>query len=175
MRFQARCYRAHDSRWSFSPLSGAGSAVHGGRFNRKGQRALYLSLDFAAAVTEASQGFARRIPPLTLCEYDVDCEPVADLCDRAVRGELHVNETHLAAPWLSDFKAGRTPSSVRVAERLAKAGYAGLLYPSFAVGAANTSGNLVLWQWGSHRPAKVILYDPEKRLPRDQSSWPESG
>jgi len=36
-------YRAHTPRWSFAPLSGAGAAVQGGRFNRKGIEALYLT------------------------------------------------------------------------------------------------------------------------------------
>ena len=44
MRFQGDCYRAHNPMWSFSPLSGAGAAIHGGRFNSKGMPALYLSL-----------------------------------------------------------------------------------------------------------------------------------
>jgi len=31
----SRCYRAHDPRWSFKPLSGDGGAIRGARFNPK--------------------------------------------------------------------------------------------------------------------------------------------
>ena len=65
--------------WSFSPLSGAGAAIHGGRFNPKGMPALYLSLSIDGAVTEAAQGFAGKLEPLTICLYEVDCDDIVDL------------------------------------------------------------------------------------------------
>ncbi|WP_296615528.1 RES domain-containing protein [Sphingomonas sp.] len=40
-----RCYRGHNPVCSFSPISGEGSAITGGRFNRNGEATLYLSLD----------------------------------------------------------------------------------------------------------------------------------
>lgn len=88
MRFTGRCYRGHDPRWSFSPISGAGAAVIGGRFNRKGEEALYLALDVMTAASECTQGLTQRLQPLTMCEYEVDCEPIADLGDGAGQG-LH--------------------------------------------------------------------------------------
>ena len=63
MRFRGTCYRAHDPQWSFTPLSGAGAAIHGGRFNPRGTEALYLSLTVMTAVKEANQGFAFKILP----------------------------------------------------------------------------------------------------------------
>lgn len=36
-------FRMLSPRWAFQPLSGAGAARQGGRFNRPGQQALYLS------------------------------------------------------------------------------------------------------------------------------------
>ncbi|WP_276840666.1 RES domain-containing protein [Herbaspirillum huttiense] len=36
-------YRVHVPRWSFDPVSGAGAARFGGRLNRPGVPALYLS------------------------------------------------------------------------------------------------------------------------------------
>jgi uncharacterized protein len=35
VRFEGTCYRAHDPRWSFKPLSGDGGAIRGARFNPK--------------------------------------------------------------------------------------------------------------------------------------------
>lgn len=36
-------YRMHAARWAVMPTSGAGAAKHGGRFNRPGVSALYVS------------------------------------------------------------------------------------------------------------------------------------
>ncbi|MFB9869143.1 RES domain-containing protein [Vreelandella sulfidaeris] len=41
---KAQAYRVHVPRWAFSPTSGAGAREHGGRLNRVGVDALYLSL-----------------------------------------------------------------------------------------------------------------------------------
>jgi len=173
VRFAGRAWRAHDPKWSFSPLAGAGAAQTGGRFNRKGQAALYLALDLATAVAEAAQGFGQRIPPLTLCEYDVDCEEIAGLSDEATRAPLGVTAGDIACAWLTFQLAGKRAPSQLVAQRLKAEGYAGLLAPSFAPGASGT--NLVLWAWGPAAPHKVEVYDPDGRLPRDRRSWTAEG
>lgn len=38
-------YRMHMPKWAVAPTSGAGAASYGGRLNRPGIEALYLSLD----------------------------------------------------------------------------------------------------------------------------------
>lgn len=171
MRFAGRCYRGHDPRWSFTPLSGAGAAKTGGRFNRPGTATLYLAGDIMTAVNECMQGFTQRLQPLTICEYDVDCMPIAYLGDAAGCAALAVNPADLACAWLSDQRAGRTPASWRIAEALRQQGFAGLLVPSFAPGARPDARNLVLWRWGPDLPTRVSLFDPANRLPQDQSSW----
>ena len=70
LRFVGTCYRAHDPRWSFKPISGDGAAIRGARFNPKGVPALYLALSVITAVKEANQGLAQRINPCVLCSYD---------------------------------------------------------------------------------------------------------
>ena len=79
MRFAGTCYRAHDPRWAFKPISGAGAAVHGGRFNPRGTEALYLALSLIGAVNEAAQGFAFKLQPMVLCSYDADIDGIAGL------------------------------------------------------------------------------------------------
>ena len=79
MRFVGTCYRAHDPRWSFRPISGEGAAIRGARFNPKDVPTLYLALGIMTAVKEANQGFAHRIDPCVLCSYDVDCADIVDL------------------------------------------------------------------------------------------------
>jgi len=171
VRFQGRCYRGHDPRWSFTPLSGAGAAKTGGRFNRKGERALYLACDIMTAVGECTQGLASRLHPLTMVEYDIDCEPIADLSSDAGRSAHGVTLEDIACPWLAHLRKGSDAPSWRAADRLKAGGFVGLLAPSFASGAGPANINLILWQWGDALPAQALVYDPEKRLPGDQRSW----
>lgn len=157
--------------WSFSPLSGDGAAKVGGRFNRKGEPALYLALDIMTAVAEATQGLGQRLQPLTICEYDIDCEPVADLRTGATRSALGIDLDDLGCAWLADMRAGRIAPSWRIADALKRDGLAGMLMPSFAPGVLPGSYNLVLWRWGPGLPTRVAVFDPSGRLPKDRLSW----
>lgn len=172
MRFAGRCYRAHDPAWSFTPLSGAGAALTGGCFNRKGEPTLYLSLDVMTSFGECTQGFTHRLLPLTMCEYDVDCDGIADLRDGAARATHGVDRDELGCAWLSFQIAGKQAPSWLVADRLKASGHVGILVPSFVPGATDANVKLVLWRWGPDPPHKVDVYDPSGRLPRNQLSWP---
>lgn len=171
MRFKERCFRAHDPIWSFSPISGAGAAKLGGRFNRRGEPSLYLSLDIITAVNECTQGLSQRLQPLLLCEYDVDCEPVADLRTVADRDALGIGMNELGCAWLKHVRAGEEVPSWRVAGRLKADGFAGMIVQSFAPGAGAGQHNLILWRWGPDLPTSVTVFDPDRRLPKDQLSW----
>jgi RES domain-containing protein len=96
VRFVGTCYRAHDPRWDFKPISGDGAATRGARFNPKGVPALYLGFNILTAVKEANQGFAHRINPCVLCAYDVDCEDIADLTSELGRQEFSVTLADMA-------------------------------------------------------------------------------
>jgi len=171
VRFVGRAWRAHDPTWSFAPISGAGAAITGGRFNRPGEPTLYLALSPMLAVREASQGLSDRLRPLTLCEYDIDCADIVDLADAAAREAAGVAMADLACAWLDDLLAKRTAPSWRLAERLRAEGAAGAMVPSFAPGADVTDRNLVLWRWSGDLPGKVEVFDPTGRLPSNQLSW----
>jgi len=171
LRFVGRCYRGHDPRWSFSPLSGLGAAKSGGRFNRRGEETLYLSLDVVTAVGECTQGFAHRLNPLVMCEYDVDSTDIADLRDDEGRARHSVELAELDCAWLTALRAGRDARSWLVADRLRAEGLVGVLVPSFVPGASAANANLVLWQWGPDLPHKVAVFDPSGRLPKNQLSW----
>lgn len=172
----ATCYRAHDPRWSFLPLSGEGAAIRGARFNPRRVPALYLALSIMGAIREATQGLARRLDPLLLCAYQVDCTDLADLASEAGRTALAdagllPDAEMLRAPWALDLAEGRRPASWDVHDRLTAAGYAGALVPSFAPGAAADDRNLVLWHWGEEKPHSVCVIDPDQRLPKNTRSW----
>lgn len=172
MRFVGRCYRAHHPAWSFSPLSGEGASLTGGRFNRTGELTLYLSLDAMTALGECTQGFSKRLQPLTICEYDVDCEDIADLRDGSTTAVHGVTRAELDCAWLTFQLARKNAPSWLIADRLRASGYSGILVPSFVPGATPTSINLVLWRWGPSLPHRVSIYDPSDQLPKNQLSWP---
>jgi RES domain-containing protein len=152
-------------------LSGEGASKVGGRFNRKGSPALYLSLDIITAVNECTQGLGQRLQPLTICEYDVDCEPIADLRTDASRADLGVKIDDLRCAWLSLMLAGKEPPSWAVCDDLKRKGFAGILVPSFVPGSDEGNSNLALWNWGPDLPSRVTIYDPNRRLPADQHTW----
>lgn len=171
MRFKGECFRAHDPNWAWSPLSGAGAALKGRRFNWRGLETLYLSLSYTTVFREVSSGFAHRLTPYVLCSYDVDCEDIANLRTDADRNALGVDLGDLACAWGDALIAGREPASWGVVRRLIADGHAGILVPSFANGATADDQNLVLWRWGSELPHKLMVYDPTGKLTRTQLSW----
>ncbi len=171
MRFVGTCYRAHDPRWSFKPISGDGAAIRGARFNPKSVPALYLALGIMTAVKEANQGFAHRIDPCVLCAYEIDCEDIADLTTREGRETHSIAFDDMACAWALALAEGKRPASWSIYDRLHAKGIAGILVPSFAPGAESDDRNLVLWDWGPAPPHKVAVIDPSGRLPKDQLSW----
>lgn len=158
--------------WSFDPTSGEGAAIHGGRFNPRGVPALYLGTSLEVAFAEATQGFAYKFKPLTMCAYEVDCADIADLTTDAARTAAGVTLADMACPWALDIAENRRPASWTVYDRL-HAAAAGIRVPSFAVGASETMSNLVLWDWSGAPPHKVAVFDPDHRLPRNAASWQE--
>jgi RES domain-containing protein len=60
----------HEPKWSFDPTSGNGAGKFGGRANRPGINALYLSLDVETALSEYQQIDA-HLPPGLVVSYQV--------------------------------------------------------------------------------------------------------
>jgi RES domain-containing protein len=170
LRFQATCYRGHDPKWAFSPLSGDGASKAGGRFNPQGVPALYLSLMIEGVFVEQGHGLAHRLDPLTVCCYEVDVEDIVDLRTDNSRKAAGVSLADMSCPWRQDLSAGREPASWRIANRL-RMDSAGILVPSFANRTRVEMHNLVLWTWGRDHPHRVTVYDPSGRLPKNQLSW----
>ena len=172
MRFQGTGYRGHDPKWSFRALSGDGAAIHGGRFNPKGVPALYLALDLVTAVNETNQGFVRKIDPLVLCSYEIDCADIIDLRTEADQAAEGVTPAEMACGWMLMARSGGQAPTWTLARRLIGRGGAGVLVPSYAPGAAPSAANLVLWTWTDALPHRCTVHDPSGRLPKDQLSWP---
>ena len=127
--------------------------------------------DVLSAIREAQQGLPRKIDPLVLCSYEIDCEDVVDLTNPNVRLGLSISPADLSGGWLLSAQSGETPSSWEVAKRLIASDVAGVIVPSFAPGAATDDRNLVLWRWGPDLPCQVSVHDPSNRLPKNALSW----
>ena len=106
--------------------------------------------------------------PLVLCAYEVDADAVFDALNPAARAAQSVSQAELDCPdWRNALFSGRTPASQALADRLIAAGFIGMRYRSYAVGASGADVNLVLWRWGNDLPDRVTLIDDDNRLGPD--------
>ena len=153
-RFTGFLYRALNPVYARDPLSGRGAELYGGRFNPKGTAALYASLSPVTALREANQVGA--LQPTTLVAYEADVRPVFDTRDAEALAGFGMTPKDLASvSWRDDMIANGECETQTFARRLIAAGYAALLVPSFARGAAPTDLNLVLWRWGDAAPTRT--------------------
>ena len=163
MQYHGRLYRALNPVYARTPLSGQGAALYGGRFNPKGMPALYTSLSIMTALKEANQ--VGRLQPTTLVSYQAAIESVFDGRDGFALADQGFSLADLPSnSWRDRAKAeGEAPTQI-LARLLVKAGYHGLMVPSFAAGATAADLNLVLWQWSDRPPTLLELIDDEGRL-----------
>lgn len=155
---EGRFWRMLSVRWQREPL-GSGSHLTGGRWNPKGQRALYLSSDHSTAILEFHRAFVR---PGTLATYDVRAGKVADLTDPLGLRRAGIGDDVLLCDWQTTFAIERRrPPSWDLADRLIAAGAQGALVPS----AQHRGGvNLVLWRWAEKGGAEIAPIDPDGDL-----------
>lgn len=92
-------FRAHTPQWASRPTSGAGAAAKGGRFNREGIEALYLSLEEVTALREYQQT-SPFLSPCTMCSYTVTLRRLVDL------RQLHQGDSwdELWHDWREDWR-----------------------------------------------------------------------
>lgn len=159
MRFTGLLYRAHNPVWSREPLSGDGAARFGGRFNRIGRPALYTSLAPETALREANQ--VGTLQPITLVAYQADIGPLLDGRNAAALAPFSLAPGALADPaWRDRMLSGKPVPTQDLAQAAIMQGFAGILVPSFARGAAAGALNLVLWVWDR----QISLVDDDDRL-----------
>lgn len=161
-------HRFHSPEWAHLPLSGAGAALGGGRFNRAGVEALYLSKEPETALAEYRQG-ASIAPPATLVAYRVAVDGVVDFTGGYVPGVWPAEWAEAGCDWKYLARIERQdPPSWRIGDALIRDGIKGLLFPSFR----HPGGiNLVLFSANLGPDDRVAPHDPDGKLPRDQSSW----
>lgn len=171
VRLVGTLFRAHNPRWSWTPLSGEGARRFGARFNPIGMAALYTSELVDTAILEASP-LGRPFQPLTLVAYDVDAAPVFDATDPQALAELGYTQADLADPnWENVMLDGAVPVQHRLARDVLATGAVGMRVPSFAPGAGPGHCNVAFWRWNDGAGARLTILDDEERLPRDGTSW----
>ncbi|NGO54478.1 RES domain-containing protein [Allomesorhizobium camelthorni] len=156
-------------KWAFLPTSGAGAAIDGGRFNRPGVEALYLSRAPQTALEEYRQG-ASITPPATLAAYKIRLAEVADLSQGFDPNAWDGAWKEWDCAWRRIARIDRkVPPSWKLADLVIMAGLAGILFPSLRHAGGT---NLVIFPANLVEGDGVEVHDPNHRLPRDQSSWP---
>ncbi|WP_230390896.1 RES family NAD+ phosphorylase [Reinekea sp. G2M2-21] len=123
--YQGICYRAHDPRWVFEPISGEGAKINGGRFNRIGVGALYLGMSLESAICEASQGMGHKIQPLTICCYEVNLTNIVDLTDSRALSDFNIDPADLGKPWayaLAEYQRSKASEPIFKKGRISKKG-----------------------------------------------------
>ena len=163
LQYRGLIYRALNPLYARDPLSGHGASLYGGRFNRRGQAALYTALTAATAIREANQ--VGTLQPMTLVAYRANFGPIFDTRDESVLITYGMDDDHLAAKdWRIRMKSGGAVVTHDFADRLIGDGYAGLLVRSFAAGATGNDLNLVIWRWNTVADDAITLVDDEGRL-----------
>ena len=163
MDYVGPLFRALNPLWAKEPLSGAGAAKFGGRFNPKGTPALYTSLRPETAIREANQ--VGSFQPITLVSYRAAITNIFDGLDEALLARHVLTAKLLANPgWRDAMVSGQLARTHQLALDLIAAGYNGLIVPSFAPGSGADDRNLILWTWSFVPPAELHLIDDENRL-----------
>ncbi|MER9387761.1 RES family NAD+ phosphorylase [Mesorhizobium sp. M0435] len=142
--------------------------IDGGRFNRPGVEALYLSRAPQTALDEYEQG-ASINPPATLAAYKITLAEVADLSQGFDPNVWDDTWQEWDCAWRQIARIEKKiPPSWKLADLVIKAGLRGILFPSLRH-AGDT--NLVIFLANLVEGDQVAVHDPDHRLPQDQSSW----
>jgi RES domain-containing protein len=161
-------HRFHSPDWAHLPTSGAGAAVNGGRFNRPGVEALYLSAEPETALAEYRQG-ATITPPATLVAYRVDVDGIVDFAGGYDPTKWPDNWAEAGCDWKYIARVERhDPPTWRIGDGLIRDGFKGLLFPSYRHPGGT---NLVLFSANLGPRDRVVAHDPGAKLPRDRRSW----
>lgn len=148
------------------PLSGKDAARQGGRFNRPGQEALYLSADEATALAEYQQDNP-WLPPGTICTFFVSGLRVADLSAGFDASRWPPLWADFAVDWRAEWFANAIePPTWYMADDVVATGLEGILFSS----QTRAGGiNLVVYDSSRRSAAQLRVYDPQgvlKKLAR---------
>ncbi len=159
-------YRVHDPKWAYAATSGAGAAAYGGRANRPGIHAIYLSLELDTALAEYRQIDA-LLPPALMVSYRIEVDKIVD---------FSAGYTPVWDPLWQDFYCDWRkmvyseriePPSWVMGDLVLAASAKGILFRSKITGGRN----LVLYTDALTQTDRIEAYDPHQSLPKNQDSW----
>ena len=154
-------------RYASTPISGEGAAKAGGRFNRPGLHALYLSVELETAIAEYRQS-SPHLLPATLCSYEAILPPLVDL-RRLNEGKWDPIWQQWTADWRQIKADGKfDPPTWDMADLALDAGVPGIIFPSVAKPGGT---NLVLFLAALAGEGTISVIDPNHALPNNQRSW----
>lgn len=159
-------YRVHDPKWAFAPVSGAGAAVSGGRVNRPGVNALYLSLDLETALAEYKQLDA-LMPPALIVSYQIRVNRIVDF-RRGFSKKWNPLWQDFYCDWRKQyFNENIEPPTWIIGDEVQAVGGKGILFKSVI-----TAGeNIVLYNDTLEDEDSITVHDPNHALPKNQNSW----
>jgi RES domain-containing protein len=162
-----KLWRAFVPRWAHAPLSGAGAARFGGRWNPAGAPTIYAARELSTAWAEYNQGFVQH--PALIVQLELSNAYLADLTNSETLEALGVSASIHHSEWRDALDQAQIPETHRVGERLLAAGFDGVIYPSFM----SPGGTCVaLWRWNQREEGpRLTVIDPEHRLPKTPASW----
>jgi len=154
-------YRVITPAYAGKPLSGMGAARRGGRFNRPGQEALYLSKDETTALAEYKQDNP-WLPPGMICTFLVKELRVADFSRGYEAQKWPSLWADFTVDWRDEwFNKANEPPTWYIADDVIAAGLDGILFPS----QAKSGGiNLVIYHSSSKAQSQLCVYDPQQVL-----------
>lgn len=161
-------YRMHTPKWAVQPTSGLGAAKWGGRINRPGVEALYLSLECETAIQEYQQ-LSELLPPGLLVSYQVNIHTVVDFRGGYSTPEWNPLWEDFYCDWRELwFNQHIEPPSWLIGDTIMAAGASGVLFQSSLL---KGGINLVLFPKTYTSSDSVVVYDPDRSLPKNQDSW----
>lgn len=162
----AIAYRVHDPKWAFAPTSGAGAGRFGGRANRPGVNALYLSLELETALAEYRQLDALMAPGL-MVSYRLSAAPMVDFRAGFDSGWDPLWQDFYC-DWRKMYHNDRIePPSWVIGDQAIAFGAKGIIFRS----AINSGTNIVLYTDSLAADDRIEVHDPTGSLPRNQDSW----
>lgn len=160
-------YRMHSPKWAFKPTSGAGSAKHGGRFNRPGVEGLYLAAETQTAIEEYRQ-LSSQLPPGLLVSYEVNLTQVADFSKGFDPNQWPPLWEDFSCDWRALALNKIEPPTWVMGDSVLAAGWKGILFPSDK----NKGGtNLLVFTSALGAGDVLSANDPKGDLPKNQDSW----
>ncbi len=158
---EAPFYRVITPGYADKPRSGMGAARQGGRFNRPGQEALYLSSDEVTALAEYKQDNP-WLPPGTICTFFVNTLRLADFSAGFDPGRWPSLWADFDVDWRKEwFDKSNEPPTWHMADDVVAAGLDGIVFPSQARPGGT---NLVVYRSSERPKAQLRVYDPDGLL-----------